>query len=817
MPSSTQKTVYAKAPFTKLLVSNPFLLSNFLSFLPSKDFLSLSKTSRAWRSFLDQPTPGTSKPESHRIAELRIVVLARYVDGFGILLREIGLESIAFHQSFGIDLYWEDLVLLCAYLILSSPPVLPIDAHLFLVISQQTPLSTYPTHALSALSPSASGREFSQNSRLTFRTARLARLTLAHSRFVLLLQSIAHSSTNPLPKEDVLPVPDTNRIESSRGHNRASSAGSTRELVFPAPLATSDPMMQASKSMVDISGTLSARLSRITQSANKSGGLKASSASLRSSRRAPSSFLSPPSANISPSPSSRADKRASVASFLKKSSTSPPPPVSESRALREYSSNFGWRRGLNDAKGKWEAATISYHSRSSLRTQSADDTIGYGSEIDDDELFSTPRRRFVGSDAGVSGSESSFSEGTLSSSTSASNSTSATSISGFDSPPPLPQKELVSGAEAFAISRGRVRPANVDVVKMWSDGTRRRHQSSSHSDSGNNGAPSPSRVSPVRPSLLNGSGLKQSSIPPVNVPPVPDMEDCSNPHALRLATSRIRAPVLRVFVPTSNMSVSPANDFSPSDYSGLSRCEDELLRAGLWEHLSVGDVVCNLGYVPPSISPFQGSSSAVWLLFNGSQLVPFVPGAPDSRAILPVYRTPEETETGGGGQGQEPWTLPSWGYYEHLLLQDAGTRLGVDVGKRQQIGSNMRILLSKIPLLPHHFDMIPEPTMLSVPMRLPSPHSPGGVVVVKKWVWTLRVWVRSGLGSSFAPSLMPSSDELEEEVGSGWEGEWVLEGDGTKEGREMLLSCLKRDHKRKDLMEWQLVRDRCSRGSIWLR
>ncbi|KIK63708.1 hypothetical protein GYMLUDRAFT_71833 [Collybiopsis luxurians FD-317 M1] len=813
MPLTSQETTDA-APFTELFLSNAFLLSLLFSFVPWKDFLALSQTSKAWRGFFTRPRTSISRAESQKSAELRNVILTRYVEGFGKVLREVGPENIKHRLNFRIDICWEDLVLL--------------------LISQQTPLHTYPTHALSVLSSSSvpeSSRK-PRSPRMSLKTARLASLTLAHSRFVLLLQSIAHSSFNPPPQEEDSPVFHTHS-EPLSGHHRTSSAGSIRELVFPAPLAAHPPMTQASQSMTDIS-TLPANSNGVKQAvaptrvlSRTKGGSRADSSSLKSSRPPlpfPSS-ASTPSIAFTPSPTMKPQRRLSVASMLKKSSASLPPPVSESRALREYSSNFGWRRGLNDAKGKWEAASNSYRSHSSLRRQSTEDTVGYGSEIevDDDELFSTPRRRFVGSDAGVRSSESSFSEGTISSSTSASNSTSATSISGSDSPPLLPQKDSLSGAEVLAMNRGRVRPANIDVLKMRSaSASRSRQPSSAPSDfpppnSGTMNASKSFRASTVSP---RGTGIKRASVSWADGPSVPDSEDYSNPHALRLAASRIRAPVLRVFVPSSDMSIPPADDFMPSSVvSGVPRCEEELIRAGLWDHLSVGDVVCNFGYVPPSLSPFQGSSGAVWLIYNGCQLVPFAPGAQDGKDVLPVYKIPEGIKT--GGEGQEAWSLPSWGYFEHLLQQELGVRSGSGspgVGRKHETttGMNMRILMSTIPVSPVHPDMMPEPQLIAVPTRIPSPHTPGGLVMVKKWVWTLRVWV-PGPNSSVVPSFPAVGREIEVEVGAGWEGEWVLEGDGTKEGRESLLSCLRRDQKGKDLMEWQLVRDRCGRGRVWLR
>ncbi|KAJ3793678.1 hypothetical protein GGU11DRAFT_848951, partial [Lentinula aff. detonsa] len=715
-------TTNYKTSFTEIFTSNPFLLSSFLRFIPWKTFLALSQTCQSWRSFLEIPSTN-SRTQLRKRINLRNVVLTRYVDGFGKALGEAGPENLALREHLGLDLCWEDLVLL--------------------IISQQTPLHSYPTHALSVLSSGTSPETSrkSPQSRGSLKTAHLARLTLAHSRFVLVLQAIAHSSSNPPPQEGDLLVSSSTNVhfaESSyRSHNRASSAGSLRELVFPAPLAPDHVGIQSSQSMTNLhvvdparaSGKHSKHSRAATDSPNTMRkGRPGSKADLGDKTwvgypSLPAS-ASTPSISISHTDSvSKSSKRFSMASLLGKSSRLLPPPVTEPRALREYSSSFGWRRGLSDAKGRWEAAVASPSDRSTsvVSAKFFRESAGYSSEIDDDELFSTPRRRFAGSDVRVSGSESSFSEGTsstTSSSTSASNSTSATSISALDK---------------------RLR------------------------------------------SIPSASGL-----------PGVDLGH-NNPHALRLAASRIRAPVLRVFVPSSDMYIPKTTDFMPSslnDEGGVSRCEDELLRAGLWEYLSVGDVVCNLGYVPPSSS---GSSDAVWLIFNGCQLIPFTFGAQDTNV-----------------PGQEVWALPSWGYYEHLVQQELSFRRSLG-GRKAGTNMNIRILISKIPVSPLHPEVMHQPTLISVAMNIPSPHTAGGMVVVKKWVWTLRIWVES------SSRLFTADNEFDTELGTGWEGEWTLEGDGTKEGREVLLSCLRQDQKRMDMMEWELVRDRCGKGKVWLR
>ncbi|KAJ3714276.1 hypothetical protein C8R42DRAFT_255779 [Lentinula raphanica] len=797
----TATTSY-KAPLTEIFLQNPSLLSSLLRFVPWRTFLALSQTCRTWRNFFDIAS-AHSEIELKRKINARNVVLTRYVDGFGKVLREAGPENLAFREHFGLELCWEDLVLI--------------------ILSQQTPLHTYPTHALSILTKASSpATSKSHHTRAHLKTAHLARLTLAHSRFVLILQAIAHSSSNLPPQEsDLLVSSPTEIAESYRSHNRASSAGSVRELVFPAPLAHDHNAIQSSRSMTDLcveplkhsDHSRAATESPSTLSKKHPGSIAKSTEKPWASNPSFPASASTPSISISHSASiSKSSKRFSMASFLGKSSRLPPPPVGEPRALREYSSNFGWRRGLNDAKGRWEAAVASpsYRSTSAVSGKRSSESAGYGSEIDDDELFSTPRRRFVGSDVRVSGSESSLSEGTsstTSSSTSASNSTSATSISALDSPP-VPPKEPLSGAEVLAINRGRLRSVTSEARGLRPKSIGRSRPPSAWFGDVSPPSSAPSRASTLSPGNAGTSANRRArlrSIPSASGIPGVDLS-YNNPHALHLAASRIRAPVLRVFIPSSDMSLSGITDFMPSSRngSGVSRCEEELFQAGLWEHLSVGDVVCNFGYVPPSSS---GSSDAVWLIFNGCQLVPFTFGAQDSRGILPIYSTLEENNP-----GQEAWMLPSWGYYEHILQQQLSFQRSLG-GRKAGTNMNIRILISKIPVSPLHLDVMYQPTLLSIPRNIPSPHTPGGMVVVKKWVWIVRVWV----GVSSPTKLFTAEDETELEVGIGWEGEWTLEGDGTKEGREVLLSCLRQDQKRVDLMEWELVRDRCGKGKVWLR
>ncbi|KIM40513.1 hypothetical protein M413DRAFT_11417 [Hebeloma cylindrosporum] len=260
-----------------------------------------------------------------------------------------------------------------------------------------------------------------------------------------------------------------------------------------------------------------------------------------------------------------------------------------------------------------------------------------------------------------------------------------------------------------------------------------------------------------------------------------------SPHDLALATSRIRAPVLRVFVPCSKLEDGDEN---------LVLCERQLEDAGLWGHLSTGDIVCNLGYVPPSPedgssdggdeashsrsrhasrSSGSGSQSSAggaggaagsnaqrkWLLFNGEFLVPYSP--PD---LLPL---------------DQPLKLPSPFYYAHIMPPTA----------------NLNYIIDRLPVC----DDVPQLTLVHSTSKVPSPHSPKGHALVKRFAWTARV-VRVRTGD-------------EGDVGEGWFGEWVLEYEGTREGKQTLLDAL--GGRALGRREWELVREKSGGGKLWLR
>ncbi|EPQ54368.1 hypothetical protein GLOTRDRAFT_139664 [Gloeophyllum trabeum ATCC 11539] len=218
-----------------------------------------------------------------------------------------------------------------------------------------------------------------------------------------------------------------------------------------------------------------------------------------------------------------------------------------------------------------------------------------------------------------------------------------------------------------------------------------------------------------------------------------------SPHDIQLATSRSRAPILRVFVPCSRLSEA-----------SIRACEDLLLDAGLWDHLSSGDIVCNLGYVPEDQDQDR-DGQADWLMFNGYSLVLFRPPAPP-----PI---------------ENPLTLPSPLYYAHILP------LFVDP---------TYVLTLPSPTSP------PQMTLAYMRTSVPSKRSPTGRVPVKKYMWlaVLKAQLRPGLGE-------------------GWQGEWVLEGEGTKEGKQSLLDAIRGDETGE--REWEVVREKSHGGRIWLK
>lgn len=494
-------------------------------------------------------------------------------------------------------------------------------------------------------------------------TEKLSALTQAHSRFVLLLQSVVHSSTAPIPQE----------AEEGTSRPRFSPIQTLRELTFPAPLAYAEPPVPPPKdddfAMIAAPGKVkhTRHRSAPTSSGNKRKHVLASWPSNLPSSPRPSADSTLSSTRTTPTLKKK--RTLSIFGGNKGTGTNSPPPPEEPRALRVYAST--WRK-----TSLWGSyADIS-------------DDLAFGSSLKKPRRLQSQGSRMLRSTA-MDSSDSSLSN---------------------HSPTPLSQ------------SRSR----NSMVMQ-----------------------PEASRAS-------------------------------ASPHDLILATSRVRAPVLRVFVPCTKLD---------PDSDSLVNCEQQLVDSGLWGHLSTGDIVCNLGYVPPledtssasdgedpnggefiMMRPGAGlasnggaapSGSQKWLLYNGHMLVPYTP--PD---LLPL---------------DQPLNLPTPFYYAHIMPPY----------------TNLSYIINQLPVC----DDVPQLTLVNGTKKVKSPHSPNGFALVKKYSWIARV-VR----------LRRAADG---EMGEGWFGEWVLEGEGTPEGKMLLINALKGHNL--GHREWELVREKSGGGKLWLR
>jgi hypothetical protein len=157
----------------------------------------------------------------------------------------------------------------------------------------------------------------------------------------------------------------------------------------------------------------------------------------------------------------------------------------------------------------------------------------------------------------------------------------------------------------------------------------------------------------------------------------------------------------------------------------------------------------------------NSSSSQKWLLFNGHVLVPYTP--PD---LLPL---------------DQPLNLPTPFYYAHIMPPF----------------TNLSYVITQLPVC----DDVPQLTLVYSSKKVPSPHSPNGFAMVKKYSWIARV--------------VRLRTEADGEMGEGWFGEWILEGEGTPEGKMLLVNALKGYSL--GYREWELVREKSGGGKLWLR
>ena len=505
-------------------------------------------------------------------------------------------------------------------------------------------------------------------------TVRLVALTQAHSRIVLVLQSLVHSGqvTCTYPEyDDFTPWPSTSPL-SQAGNGRV------RELSFPKPLFVG-PAQDTQSAKID-SNTVPAG-GRNHKRANTTSSVSRTY-SITGPRTSPDFHL-PRS-----SQSSRLTRRFS--SILgKRPKVAPPPPSDTPPAMNYY-------------VGPWRKTLVSRG-------------LGlYASVVSEEELGVLPQPKFPARRV------------------SSLNNSRESSVGGSSTPSSSPSR---SPAEYST-------DASSNDVK---DFTKSRQPSFP--------------IAFSRPSV-------------------------SSPHDLTLATSRFRAPILRVFVPCTDL-----------DEVAISACEDQLIASGLWNDLSAGDIVCNLGFVPLP-EPDSGSQASHsterpnhkrrWLMFNGYGLVHYIPPSPP-----PI---------------ENALTLPTPFYFSHIL----------------PLSSDVRFILSLPPLPPRHFttpqgahsrvyldDTFSNSMVLTnVRTRVASPHSPSGYAMVKKYLWLARI-----------PYVgQESGTEAGHALGEGWRGEWVVEAEGTKEGRQSLLDAVKAGHDgRTPRGLWEIVRDKSGAGRLWMR
>ncbi|KAF9267897.1 hypothetical protein L218DRAFT_984757 [Marasmius fiardii PR-910] len=535
-----------------------------------------------------------------------------------------------------------------------------------LYLSSLTPLHAYPAHALVFLSgpsvsrPSLARRHSSSSivaqTKFVEVTRKLQEMALAHSKFVLLLRNLADQletlRTSELnPSSPVTPgdPPAESEIDLEReeeedlfdvhayiGGATSSSTlsrsprGGLRELVFPAPLGgngshTTHTSTYHRSDARNISEhgqlipdyvkkpstppSLQFHHSRSSTAPPSAFSRSKSSFSLSSftSHTKASSLATARSSldNDSFSPSKRLSfKRNKVA-------VSPPPLPSEPKTLKAYSN--GWRRSLLVAS---ESHRKRINRRSTFDVLRVTDEFGRG--FNDEKSILEPPHKILTSSPPSNNSplpmSSSGSDSSNTSSTSSSRRNSQDLSSGNSSPGSEKGEkgESEKGKEAQSTGRSSSVQFEEKVLRRMSaldklNGARPRLGTT---PSGRRG------------SLLPRSGLRVTKS---NYP----SSQATSPHDLVLATSTLRAPVLRVYVPCSDLSSSASehvdkegrgdyfslrtnglraggpgatpytNGFPPpASRSPIQRVEAELMRAGVWKWMRGGEVVVNFGYMP---------------------------------------------------------------------------------------------------------------------------------------------------------------------------------------------------------------------------
>ncbi|KAI0367811.1 hypothetical protein BV20DRAFT_915877, partial [Pilatotrama ljubarskyi] len=627
-PSARSPRLLARA------VRQPRVLAAFLRATSWHDFHALTSTCRDLRQCFTRST------------DCREVILSHFVPGYSYAR---GLGDAAYKSDIHVDFHQVAM----------------------LMVSQYVPLHAYPMHAMAVLSALTRAADDPQ---LHKTSARLAYLNLAHSRFVLLLQSLVHSGA-PSPSSDSEELEDVLGSPLRVGSRPPQHQG-VRELVFPAPLSAMDG------DSADTSDVRSTATSKTTgrRMLSRSGTIRSGFSTGRASS------LSPPRTPTIAETIPRS-KASGISSLFNRTKVPLPPPSADPLALKLYSGS--WRRTMS--KGRH---SICYTA----------DEDGWAAR----EQLKMPHRRFA--------------------------SVSFSSDSSLSSPPSI-----------------------------------------SRTNTESEGSPPASRERQSRRASVALGGAPLLAVP-----------RGTSAHDLFLATSRVRAPVLRVFVPCTDL-----------DEAAIMACEEQLIKGGLWEHLSDGDIVCNFGYVPPvpppdvprplaSSSPGNGEEEGgqqrqKWLMFNGYCLVPYIP--PSAPPL------------------ENPLTLPSPFYFANILpaFMDPVFILALPQEPPAARPGGVPVPAPE-----------PDLQLANVATRVPSPHSPTGFALVRKYMWLARI-AYVGPGSATEAGLA---------LGRGWHGEWVLEAEGTREGRQSLVDALTGQTNGPGLKQrgqWQVVREKSGGGRLWLK
>jgi hypothetical protein len=200
----------------------------------------------------------------------------------------------------------------------------------------------------------------------------------------------------------------------------------------------------------------------------------------------------------------------------------------------------------------------------------------------------------------------------------------------------------------------------------------------------------------------------------------------------------------------------------------------------------------------------SGDDTPAWMVYDGAHLVPFNP--PSMPPPLP----------------EDPLALPSPFYYAHVSPQMYNPIYRLRMPRISSVGpisvddaaGNVRRGGRREARM----------KLDTVPIPVNSPHSAKGRAMVRTVVWTARVpsafpfhpHSNAAMNHPRSKSFpdMGLSAQLPLEVGSGWRCDWVLQGPGTKEGRDMLIDILEG---RADSKTWEAVRERSTGGKLWLR